>query len=254
MSVDTESATGTGNDAPGRSPWKQECNIVSTWAKLAVDVYAHGHDCADGNQNGLHLFATSVSRTFEMMRRRIAVNLPPFDQDVEPSGSVIVLELLVRMADVLRWSLAHSRPDCGAFTSLPWIGDILDCYTAAAEQAHFRNDPLGAVPFMGDQTLRPTFLLVLRLLHTSLKRGLPTGETASAEFDQLATLLGHPWLPELQANGQDVLSSEEPDTDIEGRVESLDQVSIVRMLITGISSEALIEKFYRISRKSWLEK
>ena len=101
--VDTESTTNTRGDAPGRSPWKQECNLVSTWAKLAIDIYDH-HDYGDAeNQNGRQLagFTTSVSRAFEMMRRRIALNLSPFQQDVELSGSVIWLQLLVHMAHVL---------------------------------------------------------------------------------------------------------------------------------------------------------
>ena len=136
--------------------------------------------------------APSVSRVFEVLRLRIASGSAVLEDSVDETISPMA-ELLACMSDALRWSLVRSQKDCGANTALPWIQDIMHCY----EVAQSYRQMLEVIPLTGDQTIRPTFLLILRLLETALSRGLLTSETSAADFDQLLTLLGHPELPPL---------------------------------------------------------
>lgn len=176
--------------------WNRECNLVSTWVTLAVNIHRNADDCKDDNER--HLFVTSVSRVFETMRLRIGYSsrvAPMNDSEtVAP-----MTELLSCMVDILRWSLVHTLPNCGAYISLPWVKDIMQCYQAAQESTQYAN-PLAEIPFTGDPILRPTFLLVVRLLQTCLARDLLTGETILEDVEQLLELLGHPELPELPAD------------------------------------------------------
>ena len=186
---------------------ERECNLISTWATLALNTYRNTNNCE--NANGRHLFVTSVSRVFETMRLRIINWYPVLNR-----GETItpLAELLLHMADALRWSLVRSQPNCGAYISLPWVKDILQCYQAAREQGY--TDPLGEIPMTENPTLRPTFLFILRLLQTCLKRGLLTGQTTRKDFMQLLELLNRPKLPglpkdiDVQRLAQDVMRNQ----------------------------------------------
>ena len=109
-----------------------------------------------------------------------------------------MVDLFSCMADALHRSLAQSTPDCGAFSSLPWIRQILRCFEAAqASSVPVYRKPLKAIPLLGHKAVRPTFLRVLRLLQTSQERGLLTCSSAAAEFRQLLGMIGDSELPTL---------------------------------------------------------
>ena len=179
----------------------QECLHVSTWATVAVDIYRTQH--LDTSSKG-PLFITAVSRVFDAIRTRIDMKRPVFEDKVKETAAPTA-ELLACMADVLRQSLAHSRPNCGACVPLPWIKDVLTLYEVArvSHWAWYRDagsNPLTATPLTGDETLQPTFLLILRLLGTCLERGLLTGDDTTTCYEKLLEILAHPELPELPSD------------------------------------------------------
>ena len=183
-------------DAVRRSYWHLECNMVSTWANLTADIYRRNnhHD----NRN-MHLFVTMVSRVLELVRLRVedreSVIELDADETIEPTA-----ELLSCMADALRWSLMYSRPDCGAYMALPWIKDIFHCYQSAQSATNWRTRQPILIPLTEDESIRPTFFLILRLLEASLHHQLITGDTTASDFEQLLAVLGHPELPPLPAD------------------------------------------------------
>ena len=183
-------------EANRQNSWHRECNLVSTWAALAVNTYRSTDDYREANSR--HLFVTSVSRVFEMMRLRIAVGpLNVLEEYVNESITQLA-DVLSRMVDALRWSLVNSKRDCGAYMPLPWVKDILQCYEAAQKAGWPRCEhPLQDIPLTGDDTMRPTFLLTLRLLDACLECGLLTGETSEDDFDKLLLILEEPTLPGL---------------------------------------------------------
>ena len=85
------------------------------------------------------------------------------------------------------------------------------CYEAARDQSlrpaqpfevnvYRDTNPRQAIPLTGDETIRPTFLLILRLFDTCLHRKVLTGRTAASDFDRLLAILHHPELPPLPAD------------------------------------------------------
>ena len=180
--------------------WSGPVELISTWATLAVDIYRNTNHYEDAN--GRHLFATSITRVFETMRLRINLGLAVTHAD---ETTMPLTSLLSHMADALRWSLVHSQSNCGAYVSLPWVEDIARCYQAAHDSGHDEyKDSLAAIPLTGDPTLRPTFLLILRLLQTCFKRGLLTGSTTRKDLKQLTKLLAlRPTLSDLPAQFQE---------------------------------------------------
>ena len=182
---------------------RQECNLVSTWANLAVDVYRHSNYYENGNTR--HLFVTLVSRVFETMRLRIKDGNAVFESAVNETIAPTA-ELFSCMADTLRWSLVRSAPNCGAYGQLPWIRDVVHCYEAAQDrytrlpgwgEMNVYANPFQAIPLTGDKSIRPIFLLILRLLEACLQHRLLTGETTASDFGHLLAILGHPKLPPL---------------------------------------------------------
>ena len=136
------------------------------------------------------------------MRLRIDNNSTVFESRVGET-SAPTIELLSCIADTLRWSLLHSRTDCGAYTALPWIQDLVHCYEAARNSRAWRlqgRDPLKVIPLTRDETIRPTFLLILRLFEACLHHRLLTGCTTATDFEQLLRLLRYPELPPLPAD------------------------------------------------------
>ena len=177
-----------------KHPFNRECNRVSTWARLAVDIFHDSRDYEDGHQR--HLFVTALRPVWEtiQMRTRSSDFIMPESDDETPNS---LAELQLCMVHALWWSLAHSAPNCGAYTSSAWIEGILRCYETANEISMRENVVVIGVPFTAYPSLRPTFLLVLRLLSTCLERGLLTERTAGDDFAHLFTLLGNPELPAL---------------------------------------------------------
>ena len=140
--------------------------------------------------------------------------LEVLDETVEP-----IVELLSCMVDALRWSLVHSNPDCGAYASLPWIKDIVGCFEAAQARliksmgtSSTYTNPLKALPLTDDETIRPTFLLVLRLLEACVHSKLLTDDSSVVQLEQLFTILGNPELPPLPSD----LTLEDPAIPILG--------------------------------------
>ena len=167
--------------------------LVSSWATLAISVYDNTDHFEDAN--GRHLFVVSISRVFETMRLRVRA----FEPVITAIETIAPMqELLLHMVDALKWSLQHSFPDCGAYIALPWVRDIVNCYEAAYYEGS--NDHTTAIPLTGDAGLRPTFLLILRLLLTCLDRGLLTGVTTIEDLKRLLDFLDHPALPALHDN------------------------------------------------------
>ena len=76
---------------------------------------------------------------------------------------------------------------------------MLRCYKAARTARNRSTDQPLSIPLAENSTIRPIFLLVLRLLGTSLHRGLLTA-TAPAAFQRLLALLGNPALPPLPSD------------------------------------------------------
>lgn len=204
-----------------RRAWTyRECNTISTWAKLSVDIYSNTNNYKDTNSR--HTFVTSVSRVFETMRLRIKYGADIINFDTDETIALMA-ELLSCMADALRWSLVHSVPDCGAYTALPWVKDIAQCYQAARHSGWRQYaDPPAAIPLTGNPALQPTFLLMLRLLRACIDRNLITHataasddettsgnsdippledrETPASELNRLLELLENPELPDLPAD------------------------------------------------------
>ena len=176
--------------------WLRECNLVSTWATLAVDIYRHSNGYTDANSR--HLFVASVSRVFETMRLRIARGSISVLQEQVNETITPLANLLSHMVDALRWSLVNYERDCGAYISLPWVKDILQCYEAARDSVNwYYEEPLEAIPLTGDETVRPTLLLNLRLLEACLDCGLLSGETSEKDFNKLLLILEEPTLPKV---------------------------------------------------------
>ena len=165
--------------------------MVSTWANLAADIYRRNnhHD----NRN-MHLFVTMVSRVLELVRLRVEDREPVIELDADETIEQTA-ELLSCMADALRWSLMYSRPDCGAYMTLPWIKDIFHCYQSAQSTTNWRTRQPILIPLTEDETIRPTFFLILRLLEASFQHQLITGETTASDFEKFLTILDHPELP-----------------------------------------------------------
>ena len=176
----------------------RRCNQVSTWATLALDLcrcIGVGHN----KDNRRHLFVISVTRVFEGMQLRIADDRPVIDRETNETIAPTA-ELLSCIVDALRWSLIYHRADCGAYTPLTWVTDVLQCYRTAKRSWRDEDDVVSAVPLTGDSTVHQTFLLILRLLETCLQRSLLTSETAAGDLRRLLTLLGRPELPPLPAD------------------------------------------------------
>ena len=104
----------------------------------------------------------------------------------------------MHMVDALRWSLEHSVPDCGAYVALPWVKYIVRYFEAAEDEWDYRH--VTVIPLTDDAGLKPTFLVILRLLMACLNRGLLTGETTIEDMKRLIDLLDHPTLPALPEN------------------------------------------------------
>ena len=219
--------------------WYQEGNVVSTWANLALDVY-HRNDHYE-NGNARHLFVTLVSRVFETMHLRIEFGCTVIDRDVNETIAPTT-ELLSCMANALRWSLMHFRPGCGAYMALSWAEDILKCYQAAQTATHYATGSPIVVPLTGNETIRPTFLLILRLLEACLHRKLLTGETTAADFEQLLAILGHPELPPLPADlTPEALAARRSDTPLGAVPQVLDN-SEVCCYTSRASSDAYVNE------------
>lgn len=167
----------------------RECNLVSSWATLSADIYHNTNHYED--TNGRHLFIASVSRVFETMRLRVVSGRPAMNANERIAA---MAELLSCMVDALRWSLVHSLPNCGAYTSLSWVKDIVQCYQASSPYQ------LSVIPLTKDITLRPTFLLILRLFEACLEQDLLTDKTTASNLKHLLELLEHPKLPDLPAD------------------------------------------------------
>ena len=145
-----------------RQTWWQafsdrECNLVSTWATLAVDAHRNNDRYEAANER--HLFVVLVSRVFTMMRLRINNGGPVINDHIKEKITPIE-NLLSCMNAALRWSLTQSYPNCGAYTALPWVKDILQCYEAAQKSSTFESDLRAAIPLTGCSSLRPAFLLM----------------------------------------------------------------------------------------------
>ena len=69
-----------------------------------------------------------------------------YDDDNEEAAQMA--ELLSCMVDALRWSLVRSEQNGGAYTSLPWVRGIAQCYEAARRDSTYA-DPLVAIPLTG---------------------------------------------------------------------------------------------------------
>ena len=162
-------------------------NRVSTWAAFAVTVYNSSNNYNDTSLR--HLFVASVSRVFETMRLRISDSTPVLEWHVHETTAPLA-DLLSRTVDALRWSLLNFNRDCGAYIPLPWVKDMIQCYEAARNLVDptklkdptnlmdsmdlSHTNSLLAIPLTGRETVRPTFLLVLRLLQTCLERSEET--------------------------------------------------------------------------------
>ena len=172
---------------------------MTTWATLAVEIYHSSNDYEDRHQR--YLFVRFASRALRTMQLRIAEGWPVLE-DVGDS-IVPIVSLLLCMTGALRWSLTHSWDDCGAYGSLPWIEDILDCYKVAQARSSNRRyrHPLRAILLTGSKAVRPAFLLLLRTMETCVNLGLISGPTSTTNFDELLDILGRPMLPELHADG-----------------------------------------------------
>ena len=133
------------------------------------------------------------------MRLRITEGWPVLEGSVGETIAPII-ELLLCMADALRWSLSNSKRDCGAHGSLQWTKDIMRCYMAAQVKHGQHRDPLHAIPLTGDTTVRPTFCLVLRLLEACLTCDLLPADTPAYDFARLLDLLQGPQLPDLPSD------------------------------------------------------
>ena len=168
----------------------RECNRISTWATLAVDIYLSSSDYED--QHARHLFVTSISRVFGTMRLRIAAGRRVLEADETVDAPRRLLECMV---DSLRWSIRNLRHNCGAYTPPSWVKDIAQCYTTAQESQNGGYDnPLREIPLTGNETIRPLFFLVLDLLQTCLDRNLLSGTNAVEDFQSLRELVGAPEL------------------------------------------------------------
>ena len=173
--------------------WYGECHLISPWIALALNAYTacdHSPSLDEEEDNGRrHLFVTSVSHVFETMRLRISSCMAVFDLGAEETGAPLAT-LLARMVDTLQWSLSQEKRDCGAYTALPWIADLVLCYEAARDAASYMEDPLGRVPMTGDPALRKEFVGIIDMLGQCVDRGMITGETVGEDWGRLCALLG----------------------------------------------------------------
>ena len=163
-----------------------------------MDIYRGSKDYEDGHHR--HLFVTALRPLWETIRIRIEGGEPVIDTKNGETVAALV-ELQLCMVRALRWSLLHAQPDGGAYTALKWIKGLLRCYNAAKEISDTENTGEAiTIPFTADSSLRPTFLLILRLLDTCLYRGLLTDQKAAGDVARLLALLGDPELPALPAD------------------------------------------------------
>ena len=163
-----------------------------------MDIYRGSTDYEDGHHR--HLFVTALRPLWETIRIRIAGGELVIDTKHGETVAPLV-ELQLCMVRALRWSLLHAQPDGGAYTALEWIEGLLRCYEAVKKNPNTENTGEAiTIPFTADSSLRPTFLLILRLLDTCLQRGLLTDQKAAGNFTRLLALLGDPELPALPAD------------------------------------------------------
>ena len=173
--------------------WERECNLVATWVDLAVTASRHSYQHGS-TRHGRHLSVALASRAFEMIRLRIAASYSLADAHTNEAAAIV--KLLSHVVDSLCWSLVHSRADYGAYTPLPWIKDIVQCYEAA-QAAHNPNrwDPLQTVALTGNK--QNNVAIILRLFKMCIDRRILTDVTSDVLLRRLLVLLDHPTLPEL---------------------------------------------------------
>ena len=174
--------------------WERDCNLVATWTELAVAA----SDEHTGPPHGRHLSVAFVSRAFEMIRLRIASSYSLADAHTNEAAAIG--KLLSHVVVSLRWSLIHSRANCGAYIPLPWVKDIVQCYEAARASHNpgpNRLDPLQTVALTGDQTIPENVPLILRLFETCMERELITGNNIATDIRRIVTALSPITLPAL---------------------------------------------------------
>ena len=164
--------------------WERECNLITTWADLVEQI-------PDNDDYGRHLSVALISRVFDMIRLRIAANYSLLNARVdEATEAIAIAKTLSRVVRSLRWTLDQSRLDCGAYTSLPWVADIAQCYEAAKSSRNPHGwDPLQTVAITGDRTIEDNVARIVDLFKACADLHLLTSTTITADLAKLLDLL-----------------------------------------------------------------